>query len=531
MQSEASSTGSSDGNERRAFLAQLQHDLRTPAAAIVGYSELLAAEFPQAPEVEPELIKLLGTGEALIRAIDGLLTRPDVDEHTERPADGAHIYNELSAYLQSILGSAEALVASLNAAEDDALHASLQIIHCCQELAITAGEVGARLAAGPLQGEMPGKKVDSRLARSVVKTLRTSGSTAEAEGATVLLADDDSASRDLMTRRLRRWGCKVDVACDGLEALVKLQAGQYDLVLLDIIMPSMNGYEVLEALRDDDVLKHTPVLVMSAFDDVDSITRCVQLGADDYLPKGTNAELISARITASLDRKRLRDREQLYLEQLNLERERSDALLNSILPSSIAARLKAGEEVIANSFGAATVLFADIVGFTHFSASQSPEAVVSQLNELFMTFDEVVARHGGEKIKTIGDAYMAAAGLPVACDDHADIVASVALDMLLAFDDHRRRDNAFEALRIGIHSGPVAAGVLGKSRFMYDLWGDTVNVASRMQSMAFPGTIQISAETHTRLRERFVTRERGVVQVKGRGPMQTFWLEAGRPDV
>jgi class 3 adenylate cyclase len=209
---------------------------------------------------------------------------------------------------------------------------------------------------------------------------------------------------------------------------------------------------------------------------------------------------------------------------LQLEQERSERLLLNVLPASIAARLKQREEVIADRFSDVTVLFADLVDFTRRSERITPEQLVQVLNELFSVFDQVAQRHGLEKIKTVGDAYMVAGGLPDPRPDHAQAVA----EMALAIRDEvaRRSDPSGQPLqvRIGIDTGPVVAGVIGTSKFSYDLWGDTVNTASRMESYGVAGCIQVTARTHQRLKDGYRFEQRGPIQVKGKGELVTYLL-------
>jgi class 3 adenylate cyclase len=209
---------------------------------------------------------------------------------------------------------------------------------------------------------------------------------------------------------------------------------------------------------------------------------------------------------------------------LQLEQERSERLLLNVLPAPIAARLKAGEAVIADAFPEVTVLFADIVDFTRRSRHSSPAQVVAALNELFSAFDRLAQRQGLEKIKTIGDAYMVAGGLPTPRPDHAEAIAEMALAM--REEVARRTDPSGQplAVRIGIDTGPVEAGVIGTSKFSYDLWGDTVNTASRMESHGTAGCIQVTERTYQRLRDGYRFQRRGPIQVRGMGEMVTYFL-------
>ena len=212
------------------------------------------------------------------------------------------------------------------------------------------------------------------------------------------------------------------------------------------------------------------------------------------------------------------------MAELNVERQESERLLLNVLPRSIAGRLKGGEEQIADSYESVSVLFADISGFTMYASKVTPEQLVTRLNSIFTAFDDMIEVHGLEKIKTIGDAYMIAGGLPEPCDDHAERMARFGLGMLGVIDDVNAETGEAFAMRIGIHSGPVVAGVIGKVKFAYDLWGDTVNIASRMESHGESSRIQLSESTAALLGDTFETEERGLIEVKGKGEMKTFWL-------
>jgi class 3 adenylate cyclase len=209
---------------------------------------------------------------------------------------------------------------------------------------------------------------------------------------------------------------------------------------------------------------------------------------------------------------------------LEAERARSEGLLRIMLPASIAERLKQRQEVIADASPHVTVLFADIVDFTEHAARTPPAATVTLLNELFSQFDALTETRGLEKIKTVGDAYMVAGGLPDPMPDHAGAVAELALEMLTVAAGRSLPDGGPVRLRIGLDSGPVVAGVIGRRRFSYDLWGDTVNTASRMQTSGVPGCIQVTERTRDLLGERYLFQERGSILVKGKGEMRTYFL-------
>jgi adenylate cyclase len=209
---------------------------------------------------------------------------------------------------------------------------------------------------------------------------------------------------------------------------------------------------------------------------------------------------------------------------LKVEHERSERLLRNILPDEIAARLKDSDQVIADGIDEASVLFADVVGFTRLSAAVTPQQLVAMLNDVFTRIDGLAHEYGLEKIKTIGDAYMVAAGVPRPRPDHASALAGFALELVGVLDALEGRDGVRLQMRIGMHSGPLVAGVIGKSKFAYDLWGDTVNTAARMESHGVPGRIQITEAVRQRLGPTFALEERGVIDVKGKGEMRTWFL-------
>ena len=350
--------------------------------------------------------------------------------------------------------------------------------------------------------------------------------------AAILVVDDSRLMRIVLTKALRELGfTNISEAVDGRDAIKKLSEGSYELMLLDMEMPEMNGIEVLIAKNTVPKLKEVPTIVISATEQVDLAVKCIEAGAEDYLLKPPNNTLLRARVTTSLEKKRLRDMDRILFARLQeekelveIEKEKSEHLLLNILPGTIAGRLKAGEKTIANGHQIVSVLFADLCGFTKLSRKTSPADLVSMLNEIFTTFDDIVKNHDVEKIKTIGDCYMLVGGLPNPRDDHAHAVADTALEMVQALERINKNRDIDLAMRIGIHSGPVVAGVIGKIKFTYDIWGDTVNVASRMESSGLPGKIHISEQTMAELNSQFNLEERGMVECKGLGQVKTFFV-------
>lgn len=344
-----------------------------------------------------------------------------------------------------------------------------------------------------------------------------------AEGPRLLVVDDIEDNRFTLTQRLRRQGHEAIVECSsGREAMEALRTERFDLVLLDVMMPEMDGYETLERIKTNPSLRDIPVIMISALDEMDSVVRCIKLGAEDYLPKPFNATLLKARVGASLEKKRMRDQEAEYRSRLESERKRSDKLLYSILPAGAVQELKQTETVQPRRFEDVAVLFCDIVGFTSYCDRMPPEQVVGELQTLMCAFEDILERHGLEKIKTIGDAVLATAGLLRPVENPVAASAKCGLDMVSASE-------AMEPgwqLRVGIQYGPVVAGIVGRKQFLYDLWGDTVNVAARITGAAAPGTVALSSAAWMHARDRIHARSLGMVALRGRGEMELMTCEA-----
>ncbi|MCW5806862.1 MAG: HAMP domain-containing protein [Deltaproteobacteria bacterium] len=273
---------------------------------------------------------------------------------------------------------------------------------------------------------------------------------------------------------------------------------------------------------------HALSATVKRFADKDFAARTSVASKDEIGQLGKNFNDMAE--TIQLHSENLEELVRLRTKELMAEKATSERLLLNVLPAPIADRLKTGESLIVDRFDSVSVLFADIVGFTSLSQRTSPEALVTMLNELFSMFDRLAEQHGLEKIKTIGDAYMVVAGIPQPVADHATAIAHMALDMQAGIEAYAARTGMSLSIRIGIHTGSVVAGVIGTKKFIYDLWGDTVNTASRMESSGLPGRIQVSEATYLLLRDQFHLEERGPIEVKGKGMMTTYLLGAQATD-
>ena len=350
----------------------------------------------------------------------------------------------------------------------------------------------------------------------------------------VLVVDDKGEyRRRLLVEKLRRAGAQVEEAVNGEAALRLLRSNCFDLILLDVQMPVMDGYKLLGIVKQDPKLRDIPVIMLSASDfNPDRIAKAIEMGAEDYLTIPYNSVLLSARVNASLEKHSLRVQacdEARQLEQTIKDR---DALLRNIFPPAIVEKLNSEGRVNPVFHPNVTICFTDFVGFSNSVSTQARTVLITRLDEYFSNFDDVMGSYGLEKLKTIGDSYMFAGGLP----NH---IPSSAVDSVLACFDlidivqqqrARHRELSWD-IRIGLDSGPVVAGVVGKRKYAYDVWGATVNFASRMESGGAMNQINVSAHTHSQIAEFFDFDERGSLQTKDGRFEQMYFVRGIKSDL
>jgi adenylate cyclase len=351
----------------------------------------------------------------------------------------------------------------------------------------------------------------------------------------ILIVDDQPANVFLLGEMLGGAGYVAVTGTSNPHEVHELhRRHSFDLILLDLQMPGHDGFRVMEELKKVETSGYLPVLALTGQPDLK--LRALQAGAKDFLSKPFDLGEVLARVHNMLEVRLLHLESKSFYDRVVAEQKLSERLLLNVLPHSIANRLKGRPEVatdgfaeaIADSFPEVTVLFADLVDFTKFSETLKPEILVALLNDIFTRFDSIADHWGLEKIKTIGDSYMAAAGLPIPVGGHPARAANMALDMIEAMHRFNERSGYQLSLRIGLATGPVVAGVIGKRKFLYDLWGDAVNTASRMESHSLPGRIQLTEAMRLRLDDSFQLESRGLVDVKGKGVMPTWFLNGRR---
>lgn len=504
---------------RQKFLADIRHELRTPINHIVGYSEMLQEEATDRGQEGfiPDLQRIHAAGQQLLVLINDNLN-PAKMETGEMSV--SQLRHELRTRLNAIIGYSEMLEEeATDQGQEDFIPDVQKIRSAAERFLASMNDTPTFSEVGETRSERgtPSKVAGSRDVASTILPWEEAKTRPSAAGhGFLLVVDDDELNRNMLSRRLERQGHRVAVAESGAKALEMIGSNKFDLVLLDIIMPDTNGYEVLERLKGDDDFRHIPVIMLSSVDEVESIVKCIEIGAEDYLPKPFNPVLLRARIDACLEKKRLRDQEVFYLQQIENGKKRADDLLNVILPEQVVEEMKVTNRVKPRRYENVAVLFCDIVEFTSYCDSHAPEQVISGLQCLVEAYEDLAERHELEKIKTIGDSFMAAAGLLRPVEHPVLNCVRCGLGMISV----ARQMPANWHVRVGIHFGPVMAGVVGQRQYLFDLWGDTVNTAARIESHGVADSVNLSRAAWQQIVHLSFGEPLGVVQVKGKGELE-----------
>jgi adenylate cyclase len=504
----------------------LKHDLRTPLNHIIGYCEMLLEE--SASDTKPQLIADLErihlAGRRLLIVVNDLF---DPIKSAAYKGNPELVHHEIRTPLNQIIGYAEMLQEEAQEQGADAFAADAgKILEAAHKLLqLVMENFGAVKPAGDIDENAAGTLSTNFIRRSDIASVSSTPailpSISNESGGSILIVDDDEGNRTMLSRRLQRLGFQTTTAENGRSALEKMRGARFDLMLLDIQMPELNGYEVLERLKADPTLRDVPVIVLSASDEIERVARCIEMGAEDYLPKPFDPVLLRARIGASLEKKRLRDREVSHLRQIQEEKQRSDDLLHIILPHDVAQELKTTHAVKPRRFENVAVLFCDIVSFTAWCDKHAPQEVLTHLQSLVEAFERISFECGLEKIKTIGDSFMATAGLLAPATNPALDCVRCGLAMIA----RAKELPPHWQVRVGVNAGPVMAGVVGRRKYQYDVWGDTVNTAARMEQAALPGSICVTANTWQLLAADCDGVRQGNVEIKGKGALDLYRVE------
>lgn len=334
----------------------------------------------------------------------------------------------------------------------------------------------------------------------------------------ILIVDDEPFNVDYLEQELEDLDYDTIAATNGQEALVKVVTDCPDVILLDIMMPIMDGFEVLNHLKSDAFTRDIPVIVISAANDLPSVVRGIEMGAEDFLPKPFDPILLRARISASLEKKQWHDREKMYLQQIEKEKARANELLRVILPEAIIDELKRTNRVRPRLFENVVVLFTDVVGFTPYCDTHPLADVVRNLQEMIAAYETAALNHGLQKIKTDGDAFMAVAGL------FNDLPNPILSSIQCGWEMIRVAGQLPDPwqVRVGIHVGPVLGAILGHRQYLFDVWGDTVNTAQRIESHGAANAVNLSSAAWQQVMGHMEGESLGMIEVKGKGGMEIY---------
>jgi CheY-like chemotaxis protein len=340
----------------------------------------------------------------------------------------------------------------------------------------------------------------------------------------ILLVDDEWDNLVVLRHKLEGLGCSVTGNTSPKTALRYAVENSYDLVLVDLQMPEMSGLEFIDGMHAHPATKDIPVLVITASDDKEILTECINKGAVDFLPKPVDSSILKARVLSCLERKKSQDREKQMANELLLEKARVDELLQMILPAETVVELKATGSVAPKRFSNVTVLFCDVVQFTPYCESHSPEEIIAHLHSLFSEFDAIIELNGMQKIKTIGDSFMAAGNLLRPLSNPMLTAINAGLEIIDATAAHP----SGWKVRVGVHMGDVVAGIVGTRQYLYDLWGDTVNTAARVEGCAKPMSVAVIAGNAPVKRSGIRTESLGLVDLRGKGEFEIVSVTRSR---
>ncbi|MFL5341667.1 MAG: adenylate/guanylate cyclase domain-containing protein [Gemmataceae bacterium] len=485
-----------------AWLAATRQELAAPAEALVRGSEALRATVPaDAPPKFAEAVANIATRSAQLRELVARLLHDEamLDENQEKT-----LRHDLRGHAAYVIGMCrlwrkQAAKSGLDRFSPD-----------FDRLEATAGHVVTLLdKLVSFKRAAP----SAEQAEGMAELLRYMDELpASQERGDLLIVDDNKFNRDYLADLLTQQGHHVVGAADGEEALRLLEAQPFDVILLDVLMPGITGFGILERLKASELWRHIPVIMVSALEEEMGVINCIARGAEDYLRRPVEPLLLRARVGACLEKKRLRDREITYLGRI-------DQLLHALFPPEVVVELKETSSIKPRRYERVGVMFLDVVGFTAYCDSRRdrPEEVVNSLQQHFLAFERIARGHGVQKIKTIGDAFLGTAGLLRPGDNPVTTLVRCGEEMIRS----ARTVSPPWEVRIGIHIGPVVAGVLGETMYSFDLWGDTVNIAARMETAGIPGTITLSGDAWREVSAQAMAELRQVA-VRGKGTMEVY---------
>jgi len=513
---------------RRATLAHIRHELRTPINGIIGYTEMLLEDVEEDLFTQ-DLERILAGGRTLLGLVDQVLGNGAAGGAGDRDLDSyaEEIRVGLRTPVTSVVGYAEMLLETAREEGREELIPDLERIRTSahrllERSADIVGLATEEEGASVLEGSTA-----SELTRSVLFKVQRGGSEGMglADGR-VLVVDDNAENRDLLSRQLARQGYLVLTASDGAEALELLETQTVDLILLDVIMPGMDGIETLQRLKTNEKHQSIPVVMLSSLDEMDGAVRCIELGAEDYLSKPLRPAVLEARIAANLELCRLRDRERHWEERVAADEALIEELLLGAFPRGVAERVRAGDSDLSDVAPDATVLTCSVRGLSTPSNSRAFGEQLMGLRGLCAAVEALVLEHGVETLIWRPGGFTAVAGAPTPVEDHVARGAALGQELLAQSVKLRGPDGESLRIGLGLHTGPVVAAALGGERLRYEVWGEGVTTAEAVAAVALDGTLLASPPVHSRMKEKLPFEAQQVRDVAG-VQMRTYRLSNG----
>lgn len=506
---------------KKAYLGEMRHELRTPLNGILGYCEMLiedAEDDEDTGSLEP-LNKINNDGKEILHIISDILNASRIDSASgiNIAEYGLKIRDAIRPYCERMISLCENLLEKASIKKKINEIADLEKIRSSTHTLLDLADDIINFSH-----EKISSLHDSAFSKVITTDTPVGGIPIQAEedddeilNGSILVVDDNEINRDLLDRQLRRHGLDVTLAENGTKALELLAKHKFDLVLLDIVMPELGGYEVIREIKSHHETQDIPVIFMTGKTTAADETKGFKLGAVDYISKPFNPMVVKARVRT-------------HLELVKQRREIED-LLENTLPRKVIRELKQTGKSKPESFENVTIMFSDFVNFTGISAAVSPEILIGELSEIFSAFDEIIYKYDCERIKTIGDAYLAVCGIPQQNPDHARNIINCAIEIVQYLKERNSKSQYHWENRIGIHSGPAVGGIVGTRKYLYDIFGDAVNTASRIETSSEPLRIGVSETTRNFVKEDFELTSRGKIDLKGKGKTELFYVNNTSP--
>jgi adenylate cyclase len=503
---------------RRAALSLVRHELCTPINAMIGYSEMLLEDVTDEGDPDgaaADLRRIQTAAKELLARVDEILQPERAGIGARDLAEvGAEIRADLRNPVNAVIGYAELLLESGHGDMADELGrihaAAMRLLELSTDIVqIATSPAGA----APAVLDEPSALAEGVLSKIVPVRPGSPTSDEERQGS-LLVIDDNALNRDLLARQLARRGYFVATAETGSAGLERLDAEDFDLVLLDIVMPDLDGIEVLRRIRRRDRLRDVPVIMISSLDEIDSAIRCLELGATDYVTKPFHPTLLDARIGSALELRRTRRHHALLGDGAAGEVARLRRLAAAVCPPAVAERMDESGAVVA--YPHATVLWCDLERAVPPALAADPTARIDAMTRTLAALEAAARTHGIETVLLHGPAVLMAGGVPFGAEDDVERVAAAALDVLVAGGD--------VAPRLAMHTGTAFGALLGAERLSFQLWGEPLELARDLAAHAAAASILVTPATHVLLKDRFAFTSRGVVEIASRGQMRAWRL-------